>query len=131
MLELSDQDREAIEMLHHQWIVEELAGNATEVIELCTEDVKWIPPNSPPLETKDAISRYLKANSVDLKGIQIKDLEIRGSDKIAFLIANYCARFSVEGETQPQESTGTHLWVLRKTAEGGWLVAAITWNSWR
>lgn len=131
MLELSDQDREAIEILHDKWIAEELAGNAGQIIEFCTEDVKWIPPNSRPLETKDAISRYLNANSVDLQDIQIKDLQIHGSDKVAFLIANYCSRFLVEGEAEPQESRGTHLWVLRKTAEGIWLVAAITWNSWR
>ena len=130
MSDLSEQDRKAIEAVHSRWIQEELAGKATRTIALCTTDVKWIPPNGPPLETKDAISKYLNASSVDVKDIQIKDLEIRGSDTVAYLSANYHSRFLIEGEVKPQESTGTHLWILRKTSDGIWLVAVVAWSAW-
>lgn len=129
MSELSEQDRKAIEAVHSRWIQEELAGNATRTIALCTADVKWIPPSSPPLETKDAISSYLNGNRVDLKSIHIKDLEIRGSDTIAYLTANYHSQFSIAGQAEPQESTGMHLWILRKTTDGMWRVAVVTWTS--
>jgi uncharacterized protein (TIGR02246 family) len=130
MSELSEQDLKAIEALHSRWMQEELAGNATQTIALCTADVKWIPPDSPPLETKDAISKYLNASTVEVKDIQIKDLEVRGSDTVAYLIANYHSRFLIEGEAEPQESTGTHLWILRKESEGIWRVAVVAWSAW-
>jgi uncharacterized protein (TIGR02246 family) len=130
MSELSEQDRKAIEAVHSRWIQEELAGNAAQTIALCTADVKWIPPSSPPLETKDAISNYLNGNRVDLKSIHIKDQEIRGSDSIAYLTANYHSQFSIAGKAEPQESTGTHLWILRKASDGKWRVAVVAWSVW-
>ena len=130
MSELSGQDVNAIDEVHRRWIREELAGNSSQVIEFCTDDVRWIPPNAPPLVGKEAIAKYLDDNSVELKDVQVKDVLIRGSDSVAYLTSGYQSRFVVEGQTDVQECTGTHLWILRKTGDGVWRVAIVAWSSW-
>ena len=130
MSELSDQDVDAIEEVHNRWIREELAGNSSQVIELCTDDVRWIPPNAPPLVGKESITRYLNDNSVELKEVNVTEVMIRGSGSVAYLTSGYHSRFVAEPKTEMQDSTGTHLWVLRKTAGGAWRVAIVAWSLW-
>ena len=130
MSELSDQDVNEIEEIHNRWIAEELAGNSSHVIDFCTDDVKWIPPNAPPLVGKETIAEYLKNNAVDLRHVQVKDVMIRGSGPVAYLTSDYYSRFTVEKATEIQEVTGTHLWVLRKIENGRWQVDLVTWSVW-
>ena len=130
MSELSEQDVDAIEETHDCWIREELAGNSLRVIELCTDDVTWIPPNAPPLVGEKAIALYLDQNSAELKNISVKDTMIRGNGSVAYLTSEFRSRFVVEGQTEIQEVTGTHLWVLRKTGGGKWRVAIVAWSLW-
>ena len=130
MSELSKQDVDAIEEIHNCWIKEELAGNSSRVIELCTDDVTWIPPNAPPLVGEKAIAQYLGESSAELKNISIKDTMIRGCGSVAYLTSDFRSRFVVEGRTEIQEVTGTHLWVLRKTGGGEWRVAIVAWSLW-
>lgn len=130
MSELSGQDVDAIEEVHNRWIREELAGNSSQVIELCTDDVKGIPPNAPPLVGKEAIAQYLNDSSVELKDVHVKEVIIRGSGSVAYLTTGYHSRFVGAGQTEMQEATGTHLWVLRKTGGGAWRVAIVAWSLW-
>ena len=130
MSELTSQDVDAIEEIHNRWISRELAGNSSQVIELCTDDVKWIPPNAPPLVGKEAIAQYLNDNSVELKEVNVKEVIIRGSGSVAYLTSGYQSRFVGEVQTEMQQSTGTHLWVLRKTRGGVWRVAIVAWSLW-
>jgi uncharacterized protein (TIGR02246 family) len=130
MSELSDQDVEAIEEIHNYWIREELAGNSSRVIELCTDDVRWIPPNAPPLVGKEAIAQYLSDSTVGLKDVQVGDVVICGSRSVVYLTSNYHSRFVVEGGSEMQEAVGAHLWILRKTVGGAWRVAIVAWSSW-
>lgn len=130
MSELSDQDMEAIEEIHNRWIREELAGNNSEIIELCADDVKWMPPDAPPFAGKKTIAQYLSDNVVHLKNIQISDVVIYGSDSVAYLTSNYHTRFVIKEDSLTQEATGSHLWVLKKTTAGVWQVAIVTWTCW-
>ncbi|HET6669967.1 MAG TPA: DUF4440 domain-containing protein [Pyrinomonadaceae bacterium] len=130
MPELSDEDVEAIEEIHNYWIKEELAGNSSRVIELCTDDVRWIPPNAPPLVGKEAIGRYLSDSRVHLKEVRVGDVVIRGSRSLVYLTSNYRSRFVVEAGSEMQEAVGAHLWILRKTVSGAWRVAIVAWSSW-
>jgi uncharacterized protein (TIGR02246 family) len=129
MSELSGQDVDAIQEIHDRWIREELAGNSSQVIELCTDDVKWIPPNAPPLVGKEAIAQYLKESSVELKDVHVKEVIILGSGSIAYLTSGYHSRFVDEWKHDIQDASGTHLWVLRKTG-GVWKVAIVAWSLW-
>lgn len=144
MADLSEQDLAAIQDVHDRWINAELHGNHDQVIELCTDDVNWIPPNAPPLNGKHAISAYLDNNRVILQDIQLQNIEIHGNDSVAYLMSSYHTSFSVPDDAhelpsgsdvkQPssplQQVNGTHLWILRKTKDGLWRVAVVTWSSW-
>src|SRR3990172_6269755 len=131
MSELSPKNAAAIEEIHRRWIGEELAGNKSQIIELCTNDVTWIPSDAPPLVGKEAIAQYLHDNAVDLKDVRISDVVIRGSNSVAYLISGYRSRFVANGASDMQEATGTHLWVLQKTGEGMWQIAVVAWSSWK
>ena len=41
---LADVDVRAIEALQRRWLDEERAGHPTAILDLCTEDVVWMPP---------------------------------------------------------------------------------------
>jgi uncharacterized protein (TIGR02246 family) len=135
MSELTGEDLAAIQEIHDRWLSAELRGDHSQVIELCTDDVCWIPPNAPPLNGKHAIAQYLDENTVDLKDIQVRDVLIRGNDSIAYLTGYYHTWFKLPDEAQIQdakihESTGAHLWILRKTGNGSWRVAIVSWSYW-
>jgi uncharacterized protein (TIGR02246 family) len=130
MADLTERDKELIAEIHKRWIAAELSGHISEVIELSTDDVTWLPPQSSPLVGKEAIAQYLQQNEVDLKDIQISNLVINGNDTVAYLISNYSSRYVLAGTSETQEARGTHLWILRKARDGGWRVAVVTWSSW-
>jgi len=130
MSELPSQDVDAIKEVHNRWVREELAGDSSHVIELCAEDVMWIPPNAPPLVGKEAIAQYLSDSTGGLKDVQARDVVICGSGSVAYLTSSYHSQFVVEGNSEMQDATGTHLWILRKTGDGAWRVAIVAWSSW-
>jgi uncharacterized protein (TIGR02246 family) len=130
MTELSSQDVDAIEEVHNRWIRNELSGDSSRVIKLCTDDVRWIPPDAPPLVGKETIAQYLCDSTVGLKDVQVGDVVICGSGSVAYLTSSYHSRFVVEENSEMQETTGTHLWILRKIRDGAWRVAIVAWSSW-
>lgn len=130
MSELSGQDLAAIQEVHDRWLRAELRGDHSQVIELCSDDVNWIPPNFPPLHGKQAIAEYLTDDAVALKDIQVKDVVIRGNGSIAYLTSSYRTWFTSAGGPEIQEATGTHLWILRRMTDESWRVAIVSWSSW-
>lgn len=129
MTAFSDQDLNNIKDLHRRWILKELEGNEAEVVDLCTADVMWLVPDTPPIVGKEEIAKYLAINRAKFETIDVIDHSVEGSGSIAYLTSNYRARYIAEGLSEVQEAKGTHLWVLRKEGDD-WLVAVVTWNSW-
>jgi ketosteroid isomerase-like protein len=129
MSQLSDQDLAAIAELHERWIRLELAGNSLQLIAFCTDDIRWVPPDSPPLAGRLAITRYLEHNRVDLKDVQVSDVVVGGAGSIAYLTSNFTSRYTTQHSTDNLESAGTHVWILRKEREQ-WHVAVVTWSLW-
>lgn len=129
MTELSERDLDKIKNLHNRWIGSELDGNETGVVDLCTADVQWLPPDSPPIVGKDEIAKYLATHQVKVEAIDIDGLYVQGSGSLAYLISNYRTQYLTEGHSELHESQGTHLWVLRKEGDY-WRVAVVTWSSW-
>ena len=130
MNDLSSQDLAAIQDVHNRWIKAELNGDYSQVVDLCTDDIVCIPPTTPPLTGKPAIAAYLSNNTVELKDIQAEGLVIDGTDSIAYLTSTYHTSFTIGAESHLEQVTGTHLWILRKTGDGSWRVAIVTWSSW-
>lgn len=129
MTEISQQDLNKIKDVHDLWITKELEGNGSEVIDLCTQDIQWLPPNDPPIVGKEEIAKHLAAHPTKVQSIDINDLCIRGSGSLAYLISNYRTHYLTKGHSELHESTGAHFWVLRKEGDD-WRVAVVTWSAW-
>jgi ketosteroid isomerase-like protein len=127
---LSDEDLNQINGLHDLWIAKELEGDYAAVVLLCTEDIQWLPPDSPPIVSKEEIRSYLTRHQVKLLSVDATDLFVRGDTSVAYLTSNYCTRYSTDSHSQVvHEARGTHLWILRKE-NSEWRVAILTWSSW-
>jgi len=130
MTKLSEQDLKSIKQLHDMWIAKELEGKGSEVVDLCTEDVQWLPPDGPPIVGKEEIANYLSTERVKLLTVNAADVSVQGSGLVAYLISTFTTRYLTEGHSEvTHEAKGTHLWVLRKETDQ-WLVAVVTWSSW-
>lgn len=129
MIGLSGQDLNKIKDVHDLWIAKELEGTGSDLIDLCTQDIQWLPPNDPPILGKEQIAKYLAAHPTKVRSIEISDLCIHGSGSLAYLISNYRTHYLTEGHSGLHESTGAHLWVLRKEGDD-WRVAVVTWSAW-
>ena len=129
MAELSERDVREIKQLHDKWIAKELADQSSQLLDLCAEEIQWIPPDAPPLQGKKAIAKYLEDSKVALQQVDVDDVFIGGSDTTAYLTSNYRARFFPTGVSEIQEATGTHFWVLRKQ-DREWRVVVVAWSSW-
>jgi ketosteroid isomerase-like protein len=129
MTEISQQDLNKIKEVHNLWIGKELEGNGSEVIDLCTEDVQWLPPSDPPMVGKEEIAKHLAAHPTKVESIEISDVCIHGSGSLAYLISNYRTHYFAPGHSGLHESRGSHLWILRKE-DDDWRVAVVTWTVW-
>ena len=99
---LSEPEVEAIRLLEHRWLSEELAGNLNGILELCSDDVVWLPPGLPALAGKDA--------------------------SIAYKLAEFRTRYVPAGSSSSAVIKGTHLWILRRKHALVWEVALVTWT---
>lgn len=126
---LSKSDLEAIARTHQRWIEEEIANNSGATLQLCTNDVVWMPPDSPSLVGKENIERWLSSAQVEIRNIQITNLKIDGDGSVAYLTANYLTSYTSEPDALTSKGQGAHLWILRKMSSGDWKVAIVMWSS--
>jgi ketosteroid isomerase-like protein len=127
---LSDEDVNQIKDLHDLWIAKEVAGDYSAVVDLCASDIQWLPPDVPPIVSKEKVREYLATHQVRLLSVDATDLFVRGDASVAYLTSNYCTRYSTDGHSEVvHEASGTHLWILRKENKE-WRVAVLTWSSW-
>jgi ketosteroid isomerase-like protein len=127
MAELSANEKLLIADLHKRWILVELSGDSSKLIEYCTDNVIWMPPHASPLLGKETIARYLNETRAHIKDVKISNLTIRGNDNVAYLTSDYSSHFVPRGQTSTQEANGSHLWVLEKHVQV-WLVAVVAWS---
>ncbi len=124
-----EQDVRAIQDIHHQWLNEERRGNPVAVLQWCTEDVRWIPPDSPVLAGKEAIRKWLKTDEVEIKSLEVTNLQIHGSGSVAYKTGDYSTSYVEPHSSEIYRVKGTHLWVLHKSSDDEWKVAVVAWNS--
>ena len=127
MSDLSHRDLQEIRNLHDRWIARELDGDVLGVLQLCTDDVQWLVPNSELLVGKVAARELLAEPGVEIREIQTADIQIRGSDSFAYKTSTYSTRYAAAGSSEVRVTAGTHLWILRRTG-GEWQVALVTWQ---
>ena len=129
MSELSAVDLQAIEQLHTRWIDYERAGDNLSLLRLCTDDVMWLPPNSPALIGQQAIIQWLRSSEAKIVNLEITDLRIRGSGSLAYKTSNYSTAYVGTDSPETKSVKGSHVWILHKLTEGGWKVALVTWST--
>ena len=130
MTQIAEHDLKLIKELHRLWLAKEISGNSSELLDHCTDNIRWIPPDSSPIAGKTEIAKYLQSINVDVQTIDTSELKIHGSQSMAYLTCNYRTEYLAEGHSEAHEATGTHLWILEKSQDGVWLVALVAWSSW-
>ena len=129
MSDFPEQDVRAIQEIHNRWLHEERTGNPAGVLQWCTEDVKWILPDSPVLAGKEAIRKWLESNEVEIKSLEVTNLQIHGSGSVAYKIGDYSTSYVDPHSSEIYRASGTHLWVLHKSSDDEWQVAVVAANS--
>jgi uncharacterized protein (TIGR02246 family) len=125
---LSEDDVRAIEALHDRWIADERAGNARAVLDLCDDDVLWLPPGGRPMRGRQTILHWLSGPAVSLHDVTLSNLEIAGEGRVAWKTCEFVTTYYPEGANRPVIERGSHLWVLHKTDAGEWRVVVATWT---
>jgi uncharacterized protein (TIGR02246 family) len=125
---LAEEDVRAIEALHDRWVADERAGNATAVLDLCDDDVLWLPPGGRPMRGRQTILQWLSGPAVRLHDVTLSNLAIAGEGRVAWKTCEFVTTYKVEGARLPLADRGSHLWVLRKTDAGLWRVVVATWT---
>lgn len=125
---LTHSDLDAIRNVHEAWIAAEVRGDYQTVLALCTDDVRWLAPDSSIVEGKDAGRRLLQDASVHLEKIETTDIRVEGTETLAYKTCRYETRFRDQSDSEQRLARGTHLWILRRV-QGQWKVALVTWQS--
>src|SRR5581483_2384352 len=110
---LTEDDVQEIERIHSRWIEFEVAGDYDCLLGLCADDIVLWPPDAEPLRGRAAVSRQMAHGTTKIQCIDITDRQIRGSNNIAYLTANYKTTFFPVENSTPRQDLGSHLWILR------------------
>lgn len=129
MFNLPEKEIEAIQQIHQKWIEAEKQGRSLDVLQYCTDDVRWMVPNSEVLIGKDAACSLLDDKDIEIINIATDQIQINGSGKVAYKTSKYTTQFRVRGTDEIQVISGTHLWILHKQENRQWQVALVTWQS--
>ena len=95
---------------------------------LFTDDALIMAPNEPVVEGRAAIQAWGEAFPT-LTEFTSTPVEINGRTDLAYIRGTYSYTATVEGAPEPVTDSGKYLVLLRKQADGSWLVAADIWNS--
>jgi ketosteroid isomerase-like protein len=128
MEQLSQKDTDAIEQLHRRWIVAELGGSGLGVLPFCTDDVRWLVPNTAVLVGKEAAKLRLVNTNITIIEIETEGMEIRGSGSVAYKTSKYTTQVLSKETQDKQVVKGTHLWILHKMENEEWKVALVSWQ---
>lgn len=122
-------DAEAINAVREEYIKAENAGDVEGILRTCSSDIVFVPPESPPVEGKEAarefLGGFLEAFSVDL------DLSSHGVVVDGDLAYDWG---SVSGTMTPdggdtQSVSNTYLIVFERDDGGSWLQSKHVWNA--
>lgn len=125
---LGPSDLAAIEQLERRWLACELQGRASDVLDLCTCDIVWLPPGRPPIRGKAAIHAWLDKSRDHIQDIRVSTVAVDGDGLAAYKIATFQTCYVPYGSTEGITASGWHLWVLQRDAGSAWRVAVVAWS---
>ena len=129
MSEVSDRAQQAITSVQQHWLERELAGDMVGVLDLCVEDVVWLPPNESALRGKSAVAGWLAALPENrIRRIEITNVHVDGTGHFAYKVADFTSWLDTPGQASNEPVMGSHLWVLREVSPEQWRVAVAAWS---
>jgi ketosteroid isomerase-like protein len=115
-----------IERIHDTWMQEERANTRAGVLALCSERVRWIPPDEPEIAGKTAITEWLLRNPVTILSLETSQRDVWVTGRLASLRARFRTRgLDTAGTSYVAE--GQHQWVLEAEPDGQWRVLLVSW----
>jgi uncharacterized protein (TIGR02246 family) len=123
---LSEADVAAIRAIEQEFAQASIARDFDRVLAQRTDDIVWMPPNSPALVGKDAVRQALEANP-PASGFVITSEQTEGSDDLAYDRGTYV--YSVVVGTDTVNEGGKYLQILRRQPDGSWRLAVEIWNA--
>jgi len=116
-------DHDAIGALIAAWLRETRAGNVDAVLALMAPDAIFLVPGQPPIEGRDAFAANLRsalANGAIDSSSEIDEIEVAGD--LAYCRTRLSVTFTSKHGQLPLQRTGHTLSILRKGADGRWLL---------
>ena len=125
---LSDADVAAIQGVVDALIEADLAGDWDAVAALFVDDAVFMMPDQPALEGKAAWRAMVGEMQPTIHAITVDVAEIEGRGDLAYIRGTYSETLSF-GENEPVDLEGKYVWILKKQADGSWLVTVGISNS--
>jgi ketosteroid isomerase-like protein len=123
---LTPKDRENIRTLGEvHWTGALTAGNLDALVELCTDDIVYMPADHPALRGRDQFRAWLSSFPKVVRMSQPMDW-IEGTGGVAMAEASFAVTLEVEG--QEVDSSGKAVCCLRRNEAGEWRVKSVCWN---
>ena len=105
------------------------AGDAAAVAAFYTKDGKILPPNMPMITGPQEIQGFFKgARDMGMRGITLDALEVEISGDLAYEVGKYSIDMELEGG-QTMTDVGKYLMVLKRQADGSWMMSADMFSS--
>lgn len=118
-----DRDEEAIRALVTTWLEASAAGDLPRVLELMAEDVVFLAAGRPPMRGQDAFAAASRAleEQIRIEGTaEIQEVRVFGD--WAYCWNQLTLRVHPIGSEATTELSGPALSVLRKQADGSWVI---------
>jgi uncharacterized protein (TIGR02246 family) len=125
---LSDADLAAIGAVRESYRQAVLATDAAAIAAAYTPDGVEMPPHMPMAEGRDAIQARNEPLG-QVSEFQITSVETVGSGDLAYDRGTFTFTATVEGMPGPVTDSGRYLVIVRRQADGAWLLARTIWNS--
>ena len=122
----------AVKQVADNYVKAVLAGSASAVADLYTDDAMEMPPNQPLLKGKAAIQQYYEkvfSGGMKVTAFTLNHLESRASADTAWDVGTYNQSMQGEtGTTGRNSDSGKYVVILKRTG-GAWKVAYAIYNS--
>lgn len=126
---LPDEDRTAVSAMHDAFRDALIAGDFATLAGMYTENGVLMPPNGPAVEGRANIQTWGEAFP-KVTEATITPVEIDGRGDLAFVRGTFSLTFAPEAEgAEPAQDQGKFVDILRKQADGAWLIAVDIFNS--
>jgi ketosteroid isomerase-like protein len=117
----------AIARIHDAWIRYERHNQPERVLALCSDRIRWIPPDGPEISGKYAVTEWLRRNPVKIQQLETSHREIWLTGRLASLRATFEVCTGDPGAELPT-FRGRHHWVLEIEPDGEWRVVVVSWS---